>query len=366
MSAASIQAAAGRLRLAAGRLVPIAFFAVLAPFALAALLVKEWRDGRVAPDLQLGLYRQASDLIHTGVAFDPVGTVIDGQNRVYTVLTTLLATPLTLLPVGAAAALMTALLIGAALATPYLVGVRDPRVFACILLWPPVLSGIQSGNLTLLLGLLAALAWRTRERRFAPGLLIGLAAAAKVFMWPLAVWLLVTRRVSATLAAAAVGLASIALIVPFGNPVDYFRIAASNAQVLGRRAFSLYPLLGSDTLARAAWAVLAALALVAIVLAARQPGAGGEASSFALALLASILCSPIVWLHYFALLLVPLAIARPRMGPLWLVPLAYWLVPFGTPQPWQIVVALATAFSLTGALVLRRPARVGDAAARTL
>jgi hypothetical protein len=43
-----------------------------------------------------------------------------------------------------------------------------------------------------------------------------------------------------------------------------------------------------------------------------------------LALAAALAASPIVWMHYFLLLLVPLALARPRLSPLWLVPFAYY------------------------------------------
>jgi hypothetical protein len=37
--------------------------------------------------------------------------------------------------------------------------------------------------------------------------------------------------------------------------------------------------------------------------------------------------TPISWLHYFVLLAVPIAIARPRFALLWLVPLAFFFVP---------------------------------------
>ena len=40
---------------------------------------------------------------------------------------------------------------------------------------------------------------------------------------------------------------------------------------------------------------------------------------------------------------------------LWLVPLVFWLVPFGTAAPWQIVLALSSALGLVAALVLRAP-----------
>jgi Glycosyltransferase family 87 len=329
---------------------------VLPVLVMAVVLVDEVRRHDIAPDLHYGLYRQAKGLVDSGVPFDPIGTLMQGQNRVYTVLTTLVATPLTLVPVGVADVVVTLLLIAAVLVTPAVVGVRDLRVYGALLLWPPVISGIQSGNVTLFVGLLTACAWRYRKRRFAPGLIVGLTAAAKVFMWPLALWLVATKRYGAALAAAAVGAASVLLILPFGNPIDYFRIARSNAEAMGQQAYSVYVLFGADSAARAAWVAVAAAAVIAIFLPTLRSRSAADLSSFALAIVACILCSPIVWVHYFALLVVPLAIARPRFGPLWLVPLLYWLVPFGNPAPWQIVVSLGTMCFLAAVLVVGREA----------
>jgi hypothetical protein len=51
----------------------------------------------------------------------------------------------------------------------------------------------------------------------------------------------------------------------------------------------------------------------------------GDRHSLTLGIAASLLLSPIVWLHYFVLLLVPLALARPRLSPAWvLIPLPFW------------------------------------------
>ena len=55
---------------------------------------------------------------------------------------------------------------------------------------------------------------------------------------------------------------------------------------------------------------------------------------------------PTVVFGYFALLLVPVALASPRLGPLWLVPLALVLTPgSGHPTPfetsWTLLVAAA-------------------------
>ena len=72
--------------------------------------------------------------------------------------------PFTLLPVEAAGLLVMALLVGAALAIPCVLGVRDWRCYGLLLLWPPVLSAVQTGSVTILLALGAALAWRYRDR----------------------------------------------------------------------------------------------------------------------------------------------------------------------------------------------------------
>ena len=48
---------------------------------------------------------------------------------------------------------------------------------------------------------------------------------------------------------------------------------------------------------------------------------GDERTAFIVAIAASLALTPIVWLHYFALLLVVVALAQPRLGLLWFVPL---------------------------------------------
>ena len=88
------------------------------------------------------------------------------------------------------------LLTGAVLATLRALDVRDWRCYGVVFLWPPVLSAIQTGNVTLLLGLCAALVWRFRASVVLPAALVGVTLAAKFFLWPLAVWLAATRRVA--------------------------------------------------------------------------------------------------------------------------------------------------------------------------
>ena len=66
--------------------------------------------------------------------------------------------------------------------------------------------------------------------------------------------------------------------------------------------------------------------------------------SLGLFIAAALVVSPIVWRHFFALLIVPVALSRPRFGPAWLVPLAFWFVPGSyNGTTWQTALGLATA-----------------------
>jgi hypothetical protein len=52
-----------------------------------------------------------------------------------------------------------------------------------------------------------------------------------------------------------------------------------------------------------------------------------DARSFTCAIAATLVLSPIVWLHYLVVLLVPMAIFRPRFSALWLLPILLWVSP---------------------------------------
>jgi hypothetical protein len=103
---------------------------------------------------------------------------------------------------------------------------------------------------------------------------------------------------------------------------------------------------------------------VAAALVARREHDGRR--SFALTIAATILFSPVVWLHYFALLIVPVAIQRPRFGPLWLLPLLLWPCPvmISGPTWWPLapllvfgtVIAVAVGWGRTVDLPARVPA----------
>jgi hypothetical protein len=68
---------------------------------------------------------------------------------------------------------------------------------------------------------------------------------------------------------------------------------------------------------------------------------------------ASLIGSPVMESHYLSLLLIPLALARPRLCAVWALPLVLWLGPVDHPAAWQRVLALTVA-AVVLAVTLRR------------
>jgi hypothetical protein len=126
------------------------------------------------------------------------GEIGAGFGFPYPALSALLFVPFSLLGLDAAKVAFDVVSIAAGYGALRLAGVRDWRPYAFALVSWPVINSWQTGNLTLLLMLGVAAAWRLRDRPFATGLVIALTISLKPFTWPLAVWLLATRRGRAT------------------------------------------------------------------------------------------------------------------------------------------------------------------------
>jgi hypothetical protein len=261
-----------------------------------------------------------------------------GNPAVYPPLVVLASVPLALLPAAAASWLWFAML-GACVVTALLVlGVRDWRCHILAVGSPVVVHGLFFGNLTIALVPLVALAWRFRDRAAACGMLVGLAVAAKLFAWPLVVWLLATRRFRAagTAAASAIGLLLGAwAIVGFQGVLEYLTLLHVLEEVYAERSVSLATAaaaLGASGPVAVAVATAAGGALLAAaVLVAR--GADGDRRAFALVVGACIICSPIVWPNYLALLFVPLAVTWPGLAPAWGFGYAAWFLGVALPRP---------------------------------
>jgi Glycosyltransferase family 87 len=281
--------------------------------------------GDVIP-VDFHVYRQAAEEIANGNSPYPWFA--------YPPLSALGAVPFTFLSVAAADFAVKALLVLGVLSVLAILGVRDWRCYPLALLWPSVNAAVQTGNITIPLALGAALLWRFRDRSVIAGFSLGASVAAKFLFWPLWVWLVAAGRRSAALwsivAGIAITLATWA-IVDLGALIGYpDRLRQLNEDTKGAGytldTFAM-DLGAGQALAKALMGAVAISLLVAVVVTGRR---GSEQRSFVLAVAAALACSPIVWLHYFALLLVPVAVVRPRLGPLWFVPLAMWGFGAGT------------------------------------
>ena len=69
--------------------------------------------------------------------------------------------------------------------------------------------------------------------------------------------------------------------------------------------------------------------------------------AFFLALIAALALTPIVWLHYFALLAVPIAIYRPRFASVWVLFWLFWVTPHqGGGDLWRIALVYGVVIAM--------------------
>jgi hypothetical protein len=292
---------------------------------LAAYSVVYLLSDRVDP-VDFHVYLAAAEEIADGVSPYP--------GFAYPPLSALAAVPFTLVSVGAAELAVKLLLVLGVVAVLAVLGVRDWRCYPLALLWPSVNAAVQTGNVTIPLALSAALAWRLRDRAVPAGLSLGAGIAAKFVLWPLWLWLAAARRWSAA-AWTIVGALGVTLLtwalVDFRALLEYPDRLRQVEEATAGDGYTLDALLRDlglgNTAARGLMAAVAVALLVAVVVVGRR---GAEQRSFVLAVAAALACSPILWLHYFALLLLPVAVVRPRLDLVWFVPLGMWWFGAGT------------------------------------
>jgi len=323
---------------------------------------------RVTPDFSLAYYPAGQALLE-GDRIYPTGDLAlrDGFiiDYLYPPLTAIAVAPFTVLSADAAELVFACLLFLAFVGTLAMLGVRDWRCYGLAFLWPPVLDAVQTENVTIFLGLAAAVVWRFRDRPLASGAALGLSLAVKIVMWPLGVWLAATRRLTAMVWSVVV--AAFAVIVTwaaigFEGLRDYPNLLRQASELQEAESYTVYALaldLGSSSgFARMLWLLLAVSLLVATAIVARR---GDERRAFVLAIAAAISCTPVVWLHYFALLLVAVAVAEPRLAPVWFLglPLQVFIsTGVHNGSTLQTAAMLVTA-ALTVFLALQRPSLTG-------
>ena len=252
----------------------------------------------------------------------------------YPPIVAVVAIPFALLPYHVAAIVWVLIAAGAVGLSLWLLEIRDWRCYGAVYLWPATLTAISVGTISTLLLLGIATVWRFRSRTGAASVAAVLTVSAKLFLWPLLVWLWLSgRRAVATWAVLGTCLAAIVAwsIIRFDGITSYVSLLRRLSSVESREGYS------------AAWAVAgtAGIGVIAAVCAAaayRFRWRGRQA--LAAAVVAALLLTPILWLHYLVLLAATLP---RRFSLLWLVPALLWLTPqqgsYG--DAWRV--ALATA-----------------------
>jgi alpha-1,2-mannosyltransferase len=277
---------------------------------------------------------------------------------VYPPAAAFLIAPLAILPYDVGNALMFVLGLGAILAALFALEVRDWRCYGLAALSAPTVDSLALGALTSFLLLGAALTWRYRDRPGLCGIAASLSAVLKLFLWPLGLWLLATRRLHAFAVFAIVAVLAVLLgwaaidFAGFRSYPQLLRVLSRLEAGVSYSPIALLHLPNSMTVALSF--VLIAILVVTVVVAAN--GADGDRRSFTVAIFGSLLATPVLWLHYLALLFVPIALYRPRLSPLWFVPLVLWVTPTGRSDgtTWKIALALLVTVIVAVSLLGRR------------
>ena len=308
----------------------LALVAVLAPLvtAMALVTIVATATGGIAVDFRWHFLPAAEAMVDGGSPYAVAGYVYPPQLA-------FALTPLTVLPEDIAILIGLVASAGLLIATLAILGVRDPLCYLAMFAWAPTWHDLNMISVTPALAFGLALAWRYRDRTWPPAIGLALTISTKVFLWPMFVWTLATRRVRLAAFAAGVGLAITAALwfaLGFDGLVDYpGRLRDLSAtESIRRDSYSFVGLattLGLGVVVGQAMMLVTGVSLmVGSFVRGRK---GDDLGAFCLALAAALALTPILWMHYLLLLMVPLAIARPRFTPLWLLP----ILPLVGPEP---------------------------------
>lgn len=317
--------------------------------------------GQAPQDLDVFL-RAAAKVVHGASPYAFAGD----QTYAYPPLLAFLAAPFEPLSAGVATLLwmlLSLLAIGGAL---WLLGVRDWRCYALTAAFPFTRSAVGLGTIGPLLLLAIAVAWRRRDE-IAGGAAAGIAVALKLFLWPIVIWLALTGRLRPAVAGIGFALGFALLpwaVIGFAGLADYPHLLRRLSADESTSSYSIVALAVRAHLPTAVGVALSVVAAVALLGAARWVARAGQrakrqrdVAALTLALAAALAASPIVWMHYFLLLLVPLALTRPRLSALWFVPFAYF--PLGE-TAWpagdgrKLALAVVTTLVILGAALAGR------------
>jgi hypothetical protein len=279
---------------------------------------------------------------------------------VYPAPAAFLMVPFGLLPWKLAVIAFTLVLIGSLVLALRLLGVKDWRCYGAALACVPMTSSLTIGTLGPLLLLATAAAWRYRDRRLAVAAAVVGAVVTKLFLWPLVIWLIATKRFRTAGMTVALGIATVFgswAALGFDGLREYPHRISRVAGLEQEKSFSPFALVRSlglsTTATQITFALLTLAAIAAIVMVAR--GRDGDRRAFVAAVAVGLALSPIVWLHYLVLLFAPIALYRRSLSVAWILPLAFWVIPGPESHGSPILIMAALALSICAvALAMRR------------
>jgi hypothetical protein len=248
--------------------------------------------------------------------------------------------PLALLPGDVATWLWLAVIVAALVAAIGLMPVRAPVRWAVLLLaglsWP-TLYAIKLGQVGPLLLLALVVTWRWRDRPAVPGTSIAIGALIKVQPVLLFGWAIATgrwRAVGIGLAVAIGATVLAAIVVGPGALFDFVRVLlAISKPVTTPQNVTLGAVAYQAGLSEGAATALQVVAMGGALAVAALASLRAEAeAALIVTIVASQLISPILWMHYGIVLLIPTAFLLQRRQ-WWAValPLAGWLPAVAVP-----------------------------------
>ena len=300
------------------------------------------RRGNVAVDFRHSFWVAGWRTLH---GLSPYGwtraQISGGASFPYPAPTALLLVPFGLLSSSVASVPVTAACVLSAPLALWIVNIRDWRVYGAVAMWAPVVIAWQTANLTLPIVVGTALLWRYRGREWPAAALVAVLVSIKPIMAPLWLWLLLTGRWHTAKLAALLGLTVSAAswaILGWHEFGSWLGLLSRQGNLRDGTGYSLIAVATHLGLARGlglALIMASGCALAAILMGRSR--AWRERQGFGVAILLGIVISPQIDLHYLALLMVPLALAQPRLMWAWLAPVVLWACPATSSDLPQIV-----------------------------
>lgn len=308
------------------------------------------------------IWQPAWNILHAASPYPDASTTDFVSESVYPPAIFVVSLPLAFLPADVATVLWQFLLVGLAVMTLLVLGVRDWRCHVLWLFSCSVVLDVLYGNAMLAVVFCCALLWRWRNSPNLAAIALALGVAIKLVLAPLWLWLIATRRYRAALLTA-MG-ASVLIFVPWlvigldgltAYPDRLQRLSDSlSANGVLVHAFARQLGLGEDVTFAVSVSIAALLFLLALAL--RRD----ELSSFTLFIAGALALTPIAWIYYPALLIVPVAVRWPRLAWPWIAFGALWVSWVYTPLGWAtarlsaVVIVICAAIVAATVLTVRR------------